>query len=343
MSIKLWQVAALSVSLASFGGAANAETIELTMSSWVPPTHWIYTEGFLPWTEQIEEVTEGRVKVNVLPKPIGPPAEHFDFARKGLVDITYGTYTYQPERFKIFEFLEFPLGNADAARTSVAAWDAFQRHLSGDETHVDVQLLSLFMMGTGAVHHSEKVMGSAEDFAGQKFRMGGPVQKGIIDGLGATPVAASVTKSYELLSSKVIDGSLNPYSDVVGFRIDEQLPYHTEIPGGFYDASIFLVVNKASFERISPEDQSAIMKISGAELAHRMGTEFTARNKRARDLMIEQGARVELADEALTSAVREIRAQLVADWVSYAKDRGYDHAEDILSEYWAAIGAEPLE
>ena len=47
---------------------ANAEV--LTMSSWVPPTHFVHTDFLVPFTEKVAEVTEGRVTVTILPAPL---------------------------------------------------------------------------------------------------------------------------------------------------------------------------------------------------------------------------------------------------------------------------------
>ncbi len=56
------------------GTMASAET--LTMSSWVPPTHFIHTDVLVPFTEKVAEVTEGRVNVMILPAPLASPPQH---------------------------------------------------------------------------------------------------------------------------------------------------------------------------------------------------------------------------------------------------------------------------
>ena len=53
------------------GTIASAET--LTMSSWVPPTHFVHTDFLVPFTERVAEVTEGRVNIMILPAPLASP------------------------------------------------------------------------------------------------------------------------------------------------------------------------------------------------------------------------------------------------------------------------------
>ena len=70
---------------------------ELVMSSWLPPRHPIVVNAFLPWIEQIEEVTEGRVTVRLLATPLGSPPSHFYMAVDGIADLTYGLHSFTRE------------------------------------------------------------------------------------------------------------------------------------------------------------------------------------------------------------------------------------------------------
>jgi len=87
MNMKLKKIAATSTAIALFSGAAFADTV-LTMNSWLPPTHPQVAELFVPWAADIEKATEGRVKINILPAPLGPPPAAFDLAKNGIADIT---------------------------------------------------------------------------------------------------------------------------------------------------------------------------------------------------------------------------------------------------------------
>jgi TRAP-type C4-dicarboxylate transport system substrate-binding protein len=104
--------------LALSPGLAQAET--LTLSSWVPPTHFVHTEFLVPLTEKIAEVTEGRVTVTILPAPLASPPQHWELARMGVADITWGNFTYEPERFVSMWFAEFPNSGTNAEAQSRA-------------------------------------------------------------------------------------------------------------------------------------------------------------------------------------------------------------------------------
>ena len=52
------------------GVSAYAQTT-LTVSSWVPPTHAIVADMIVPWGQEIESATAGRVKLRLLAKAVG--------------------------------------------------------------------------------------------------------------------------------------------------------------------------------------------------------------------------------------------------------------------------------
>ena len=119
----------------------------LTMSSWVPQSHYLYTDILLPWTKDVEKVTEGRVKVRILPKAMGSPPKHWELARKGVADITWGNFTYEPDRFKSIWFAEFPFSGDDAKAQSLALWNSYEKHLQADPAFSGVKMLTVAMFG----------------------------------------------------------------------------------------------------------------------------------------------------------------------------------------------------
>ena len=55
----------------TFGGVGQAQAqTTLTLSSWVPPTHFVVKDILQPWMAEVEKATEGRVKVSLLPTRI---------------------------------------------------------------------------------------------------------------------------------------------------------------------------------------------------------------------------------------------------------------------------------
>ena len=304
--------AAATLAALAMGGTAHAQTT-LTMSSWVPPTHYVVKDILQPWMAEVEKSTEGRVKINLLPKAVGAPAQHWELARKGVADITWGNFTYEPERFKHVWFAELPMMGSSAEASSVALWRTYTQFLSGNDAFKGVTMLGVGMLGGGQFHHPSKVIDTPDDLKGQKVRMGGPIQKKLLEDLGAIPVAGPGTKAYEMLEGGVIDASLHALESVINFRLDGKLKNHTIIPGGLYDATFFIGMNEGKFKGLSAADQAAVMKVSGEMLSRRWGQEFDKQNKSAEATLRANGHKFAQPDATLIANITKVRTAMLKD------------------------------
>ena len=304
---------------------AYAET-KLTLSSWLPPTHPVVKNMIVPWTEQVKEATEGRVTVNILAKGLGHPKVHYDIARDGLADITYSVHGYTPGRFVMTKAVELPFGGDSAEALSVAYWRVHQKYLSKAREHKDTQLLSVFTHGPGLIHNSQKTVNNVSDLSGMKMRVGGGVVNDVASSLKAVPLLKPASQSYELLSHGVADGTLLPMESVMGFKIQDLVKHTTVVPGGLYNISFFLVMNRDRFRDISKEDQDAIMHVSGEAFAKMAGRAWDEADKAALSALKANGNEVIVADDAFIDSVKQRTATLEGEWIKEAKKRGVDGA-----------------
>jgi TRAP-type C4-dicarboxylate transport system substrate-binding protein len=317
------------VLVSSFSAAVQATT--LTMSNWVPTTHFVTTNILNVWASRVEEATEGRVNVRMLPKPVGSPAQHWELARKGVADITWGNFTYEPDRFKSIWFAEMPFNGEKAEASSVALWDTYQQYLSNNSAYAGVKMLGVGSLGPGVINHGSKDIVSLDDLANQKVRMGGPVQKRLIEELGAVPIAAPATKAYELLESRVLDASLHTLESVVNFRLTDQLTHHTLIPGGFYDGTFFLVMNERKWNKLSPADQEAIMSVSGETFARLWGDQFQQQIDKAAVILQQDGHRFSQPSKELLEKITSIREMMIKEWAAESAGFGVDKPIEMIN------------
>jgi len=304
--------AGLALSLGSAPGTAQAET-RLTLSNWVPPTHFVFKDILQPWMDAVAKATEGRVVISALPKPVGSPPQHFELARKGVADVTWGNFTYEPERFKQMWFAELPMMGSNCEASSVALWRTYEKYLADNAAFKGVKMLGVGMLGGGQFNHPGKLVQSLADLQGQKVRMGGPIQKRLIEELGAVPVSAPATKAYEMLEGGVIDASLHGLESVVNFRLDGKLKYHSIVPDGLYDGTFFIVMNQAKFDRLSPADQQAIMKVSGEMLSRHWGQAFDQQARAAEAKMRAEGHVFGEPDGPLLDKIRGVRGAMLKE------------------------------
>jgi TRAP-type transport system periplasmic protein len=337
----LLKSAAFAALIAVTAQTASAQT--LTMSSWVPPTHFVHTDFLVPFTEQVAEVTEGRVTITILPAPLASPPQHWELARNGIADITWGNFTYEPERFVPMWFAEFPNAGTKAEAQSRALWQTYDTYLSTNPAFEGVKMLAVGLFGGGQLHHGSRSVSTPEDLKNVKFRMGGPIQEKLLTSLGAVPVAAPATKAYEMLESGVIDGSLHTMESVVNFRLEDSLKHHTIFPNGFYDATFFVVMNGAKWDALSDQDKAAIEGIIGENLSAAWGRNFDSQNPAATDKLAAAGHQITDASPELIAAVDGIYNQMVTEWIDAAKAAGVADPQamlDFYGETYTALAAE---
>lgn len=317
-------MAAVVAAVFAIAGPAGAADTVLRLSSWVPPTHLIVTDIVRPWVKAVGEATEGRVEVQILESPLGSPPAHFDIARDGLADVTYGVHGYSPGRFALTEAVELPF-LADSAETlSVAWWRVYQRLLAEKREHRGVELLSLWAHGPGHIFNSVRPVTRLADLDGLKFRIGGGVVGRIAPALGTVPLAAPSTKAYELLSNGVADGIFFPYESVAFFNLIRLVPYGTTVPGGLYSSSFFLAMNQRSWDRLSDADRQAIMAVSGETLARQAGIAWDAADRRGLEAMRAAGSEIVAMSPDFLAATRERLAFVESDWIAAAEAEGVD-------------------
>ena len=264
-----------------------AETT-LRMASWLPPQHPWVLDIMVPWIEKVKVATEGRVRIELLSAPIGPPPAHFNFAVKGIADITYGVHNYTTGRFSSTQIAELPFLSNSSEVLSVAWQRIYERELLHLDEHKGTHLLGVFTHGPGQLWFNKKYE-SLDNIKGLKVRIGGGIAQSSSKALGLVPLQAPVTKAYELLSGGVADGIQLPSESISFFKLDRIIKQGFIFDGGLYNVSMFLVMNKKKWNRLSQDDQKAINSVSGEALAKMAGKAWDKADDKGIDASLKNG------------------------------------------------------
>ena len=264
-----------------------AETT-LRMASWLPPQHPWVLDIMVPWIEKVKIATEGRVRIELLSAPIGPPPAHFNFAVKGIADITYGVHNYTTGRFSSTQIAELPFLSNSSEVLSVAWQRIYERELLHLDEHKGTHLLGVFTHGPGQLWFNKKYE-SLDNIKGLKVRIGGGIAQSSSKALGLVPLQAPVTKAYELLSGGVADGIQLPSESISFFKLDRIIKQGFIFDGGLYNVSMFLVMNKKKWNKLSQDDQKAINSVSGEALAKMAGKAWDKADDKGIDASLKNG------------------------------------------------------
>jgi len=304
---------------------ANAKTT-LRLSSWIPPKHAIATDMIFPWAKKVEKASNGRIKVNILKKALGKPPAAFDLAKDGIADISWGVHGYTPGRFVVTQLVELPFLGDDSEALSVAYWRVHQKYLAAANEHSGVKVLGLMAHGPGHIYNSKRAINMPGDLEGLKIRVGGGVVSDVGKALNIVTMLKPATKSYEILSRGVADGIFFPKEAIGSFKLTKVLKYATFIPGGLYNTSFFLVMSEKSWNKLSAQDQQAIMSVSGEEFAKLAGKGWNKADRDGLAAMIADGMSMQTASSAMMSSLRKKLSDIEEKVVARVKSKGIDGA-----------------
>lgn len=334
MNVKLTLAAAFALGVSAT--AAFAETT-LRYSNWLPATHPFMAEVIQPWIAQVAEATEGRVKVEILPKVVGTVPTQFEVVRDGLADMTLIIDGYSAGRFNLSGIVELPFLGNDARAISLAYWRIYKKYLEefGEyENAVPVAKVSVgpmvFASGPGPIDGIDK-------FTGLKIRVPTPTSSKIVAALGGAPVNKPVSEMYELISTGVVDGMLSSSETIHSFNIAGSIKNLLIVPGGLGGAGISFIVNEETLSELSEEDREAFWSVSGEVFTVKVAEIYRRLNAIGRQEVLDNGGAVTEASPELIAALQEKLAGVDRAWIEKAKEVGLANAEEVLAEFRAEI------
>lgn len=272
------------------GSLTGAAAENFSYSQWLPVSHWSQGEIFHPWFKEVAKATEGRVRIRPTAKGLGSPPRHYQLTVDGITDVGYVIHGYTPGVFPLSEMPELPFITKSAEANTVAYWRVFKKMFEPAGMHKEVQTLTMFLHVPGQIYNNKREIKSLADIKGLKIRIPNFVTSDAIRRLGGVPVAAPVTKLRDGLAKGVFDGTCFTDEAVYAFKIGRFVKHATHIPGGLYNLSFALVMNKSKWNKISAKDQATVMAMASEPLGgHRIGRTWDEREKWAPSKLKEDG------------------------------------------------------
>lgn len=323
-----------------FVGRANAQdAVTLRMHTHVPPVSGSY-KNLKWWTEKVEKDSGGKLKIQLFGSMQlgGKPPDVYDQVKNGVVDIGWTLPGYKAGLFPVTSAFELPFIGAPAPVVSPAI-DAFvKKH--GTKEWSAVHPIVFHSAGLSQLHMKTHKIEKLEDFKGLKIRTPSRISSAALKALGATPVPIPSLKMTEALMHDLVDGVVTPWSIALAIRTIDVTKYHTETT--LHEPTFAMIMNKQSYEGLSPDLQKVIDANSGEWLAKDFGRRWQHDDQPGIAKAKKKGDEIIVVPEAEQERWRKATDSVYASWIKQMDGKGFkgeqlvEDARQLVAKYKSA-------
>ena len=303
------------------------QSVTLKFHTFMAPMSNVWVTMHKPWMDKVEKESGGRIKFEAYPgmQLGGTPAQLYDQAKDGVVDIIWTLPGYSAGRFPKTEAFELPFMMSNAEATSKALYEYLSTVATDD--YRETQLLAANVHGPGALHSRDKAIRTVADLRGMKVRgPSRPITK-MLGYLGATPVGMPLPAIPDAISKGTIDACVLPWEVVPSIKVQELVKHHTEFPpevGGFYTAAFVLAMNKKRYESLAPELRKVIDANSGLATSGWLGKTQQGNDPAGRKTATDRGNTITTVAATDAQEFKRKAALVEVEWIEEMNKRGLD-------------------
>ena len=309
-----------------------ADTIEIKVGSYEPEGHYLVQYVYVPYTQEIERRTNGKVKFkwyhggSLVKAP-----QTYDSMLGGLVDMvpTLGVFTMQ-SRFPVSSVMTLPFMFDSTVQVDRVYQKAYETIPELKAEYKDIVMLGFHASDFFNLHiHKDlKAPKTLEDMKGLKICAVSKTFVEISELLGATPRSLKPSDAYMSLQRKAIDGAFWPTAPLAKWKLTDLCDEHTLVYATF--VQIPMAMSAKTWNSLPPDVQAvfnelrpSVTDFCGAIVDNRR--ESTLRKLRARNDNI-----YTLPEDEKARWV-DATKPMYDKWLNQMKDKGID-GEKILAQ-----------
>ena len=333
--------AAVALGTPALAGFAQ-QAVTLKFHTFMAPGSNVWLHVHKVWMTKVETESGGRIKFEGYPAMQlgGTPANLYDQARDGVVDISWTLPGLTGGRFPRTEVFELPFMMRDAEAASKASWEFFTTMMADE--FKDTHTLALHTHGPGLLHSKSKQIKSAADLRGMKVR--GPTRMAtkLLGVAGATPVGMPLPQIPDALSKGTIDACALPWEVIPSVKVHELCKFHSEFPvtsQALYTSMFVMSMNKPKYDALAPDLKRVIDANSGMATSAWMGKVQQDYDPVSRKLAQDRGNTIHVFGAAETAEFQKLTSEVDDDWVADMNKRGHDGkkllqtAKDLIAKH----------
>jgi TRAP-type C4-dicarboxylate transport system substrate-binding protein len=314
--------------------AAGAGTRVLRLHHLLPETSPQHQHIFLPWAEQVEQASKGRLRIEVTGemKLGGKPPELISQVETHKVDIVWAVAGYTPGKFPRLEVFELPwIASSRASATSPALYEFYETYAREDAANV--HMLAVWCHPSGVIVNRNRPLLRPADAAGRVLRVPSVVFGDALRRVGVEPKLIPATQVLVQLQEGVIEGAVFPYEVLPTLRLAGQVRHITEFAGhrGLYTAVFVLAMSKRTYRSLDDDLRKIIDAHSGASLSAELGRLWDEIEEIGRRSVAAAGGEVTFVKNTDYEAWVQATEPAIESWKAKVGGAGIDGAKLIAA------------
>src|SRR5580704_5291860 len=293
-----------------------------------------------PWARQIEAQSGGRIRIDLFPSMQlgGAPADLFDQARDGVVDMAWAQPSTTPGRFPKIEAFELPFVPSSRALVSSKAVDDYARANLADEFH-EVHPICFSCSDRGVLHTNRRVH-TVEEIRDLRLHVQTRFAVEAVHWLGAVAVPMPSAQLPLAIAQHVVDGGVDPWNMVPTFKLNDLLKTHTEFADLSLSTTTFvLAMNRAAYDKLPRDPKTVIDNTSGQPAATIAGAMWDVQAAAVIDMVSGRGDPITTLLPEAVARWRKATEPVVEAWLKDMKEHKVDggkllaNARALLAKY----------
>jgi TRAP-type C4-dicarboxylate transport system substrate-binding protein len=303
----------------------KGEVLSLTFATAFPITHDQQRGVLDPWIKEIEEKSQGRIKIEVHPSgSLSEAGAIVDDVASGAVDLGWTMQGYTPGRFPLTSLVEFPAHYDSAEEVTRVLMTLLEKNEAFQEEYKNYKVLAIFGCPPGNAYTVNKPVRNYQDLKGLHLRTSSSTQDKVLTALGGNSANMPFTEVYDAVDRGVIDGFLSDHTVFATYDLADIVKYATD-GMNFYVTPHVVYMSLRTWNKLSPEDQKIFEESS-------IGMEMAVKAARIYD------------QELISAGLQKMKEAGIEiyQWTDADKQAFYDITYPILDKYIAEFEAKGL-